>query len=303
MVLGCLSTIAEEAASGVDFEYAPPKWQTAICFPDDPHKTLVGHEGQLIYRLRKGPGKPNMSIQIVVADGAELVEQTLAGPRVPIVKTVRRTNTLDITEEVFSSAYPLGPAPHPVRNDVVIVTVTNRSEERQRIEPTVRIEGDVRLDKMGQRVIVQDRQTLTCTRIVTNVTLAPREMREPYKATMKIKSIRLSAGETIRFAVVFCGGEHIELQPQTIEDALARRGEAEVYWNMALLPYDRVMVPDPGIQALIDSSIRNIWQAREIKDGLPAFQVGPTVYRGLWIVDGAFLLEAATMLGLSLIHI
>ncbi|MHC4388470.1 MAG: hypothetical protein ACYSX1_07665, partial [Planctomycetota bacterium] len=63
------------------------------------------------------------------------------------------------------------------------------------------------------------------------------------------------------------------------------------------LPYDRVQVPDPAIQALVDSSIRNIWQAREIKDGLPAFQVGPTIYRGLWIVDGAFLLEAAAILG------
>ena len=41
--------------------------------------------------------------------------------------------------------------------------------------------------------------------------------------------------------------------------------------------------------------MRNIWQAREIIDGKISFQVGPTVYRGLWIVDGAFLLEAATM--------
>jgi GH15 family glucan-1,4-alpha-glucosidase len=56
-------------------------------------------------------------------------------------------------------------------------------------------------------------------------------------------------------------------------------------------------VPDPAIQAQIDSAIRNIYQAREIKDGLPAFQVGPTCYRGLWIVDGSFLLEAVTFLG------
>ena len=56
-------------------------------------------------------------------------------------------------------------------------------------------------------------------------------------------------------------------------------------------------MPDKNIQALFDSSIRNIWQAREIKNGLPAFQVGATCYRGLWIVDGAFILEAATMLG------
>jgi hypothetical protein len=58
-----------------------------------------------------------------------------------------------------------------------------------------------------------------------------------------------------------------------------------------------VQVPDPNVQALLDAAVRNIWQAREIKQGLPAFQVGPTCYRGLWIVDGAFLLEAAAMLG------
>ncbi len=51
------------------------------------------------------------------------------------------------------------------------------------------------------------------------------------------------------------------------------------------------------MQALLDSSIRNIYQAREIKKGLPAFQVGPTCYRGLWVVDGSFLLEAVTYLG------
>jgi hypothetical protein len=42
---------------------------------------------------------------------------------------------------------------------------------------------------------------------------------------------------------------------------------------------------------------RNIQQAREVKDGRLVFQVGPTVYRGLWIVDGNFLLEAARYLG------
>ena len=37
--------------------------------------------------------------------------------------------------------------------------------------------------------------------------------------------------------------------------------------------------------------VRNIWQA-EIKDGQPAFHVGPTCYRGLWVVpDGSSPLE------------
>jgi hypothetical protein len=42
---------------------------------------------------------------------------------------------------------------------------------------------------------------------------------------------------------------------------------------------------------------RNILQAREVKKGRINFQVGPTVYRGLWVVDGNFLLEAARYLG------
>ncbi len=48
---------------------------------------------------------------------------------------------------------------------------------------------------------------------------------------------------------------------------------------------------------MLEACVRNIWQAREIKQGLPAFHVGPTVYRGLWVVDGSFLLESAAILG------
>jgi hypothetical protein len=73
--------------------------------------------------------------------------------------------------------------------------------------------------------------------------------------------------------------------------------EAVARWEAAPLPYGRVEVADPAVQGLLDSCVRNIWQAREIKDGLPAFQVGPTTYRGLWVVDGAFILEAAALLG------
>ena len=33
----------------IDFRYAPPGWQTAICLPDDWQKTLVGKDGSLLY--------------------------------------------------------------------------------------------------------------------------------------------------------------------------------------------------------------------------------------------------------------
>ena len=112
-----------------------------------------------------------------------------------------------------------------------------------------------------------------------------------------LENLVVPAGKTATFFVLYSGGGTIVASPTTLEEAVAARDTAVAYWQRAPLPYGRVQVPDAGIQALIDSSIRNIWQAREIKKGLPAFQVGPTCYRGLWIVDGAFLLEAAAMLG------
>lgn len=80
-------------------------------------------------------------------------------------------------------------------------------------------------------------------------------------------------------------------------DPAAERQRAVEFWTRADLPFDRFTVPDQAVQALLDSCIRNIYQAREIKDGRPAFQVGPTCYRGTWAADGPFILEAITYLG------
>ena len=108
---------------------------------------------------------------------------------------------------------------------------------------------------------------------------------------------RIEPGKTAAFFALHCADNAAVAEPRT---RLRRpRRPASRRWptgRAPLCPTGRIEVPDAGIR-LVDSSIRNIWQAREIKNGMPAFQVGPTCYRGLWIVDGAFLLEAATMLG------
>src|SRR5208283_1856690 len=41
------------AASAIDFRYAPALRQTAFCFPDDPQKSLVNQAGQLLYGYDK----------------------------------------------------------------------------------------------------------------------------------------------------------------------------------------------------------------------------------------------------------
>ena len=99
-------------------------------------------------------------------------------------------------------------------------------------------------------------------------------------------------GEPTRSSPDGPGPRHIA-NAQAAQDA---REEAQKYWEHLDLPYGVFEVPDAGVQALLDSSIRNIYQAREIKKGLPAFQVGPTCYRGLWVVDGSFLMESIAYL-------
>ncbi len=69
------------------------------------------------------------------------------------------------------------------------------------------------------------------------------------------------------------------------------------HWLESDLPWDRITVPDSAWQALLDSSIRTVYQVREVVDGYPQFQPGATVYRGLWYGDGAWSVEAAAFLG------
>jgi len=83
-----------------------------------------------------------------------------------------------------------------------------------------------------------------------------------------------------------------------VEGAQQELDKAVRYWKEEVdLPFERIQVPDPAVQGLLDSCIRNIYQARELRNGEPAFQVGPTCYRGTWAADGPFILEAVTYLG------
>ncbi len=106
----------------------------------------------------------------------------------------------------------------------------------------------------------------------------------------------VAPGQSFQLLVAVPLGEAAQ-QGFALPDPAAARGQTIDFWTHADLPYDRMTVPDPAVQALLDSSIRNIYQAREIKDGRPAFQVGPTCYRGTWAADGPFILEAITYLG------
>lgn len=190
----------------------------------------------------------------------------------------------------MADATPGGPS----RNDMILVHVTNTSDEAKTIRPTLVVDTALtwedRLD--NQKLVIQNHETLTSSKKMFDV-----ETVDKTRRMVRLEEITVSPNQTASFFVLYSAGGPIVIEPKTMDQAIACRNRAVAYWQRAPLPWDRVQLPDARMQALIDAAIRNIWQAREIKNGLPAFQVGPTCYRGLWIVDGAFLLEAATIVG------
>ncbi len=181
------------------------------------------------------------------------------------------------------------------RNDIVLVHVTNKNAEPQTVEPKIIINSQRTLQLLNDHVQLDNHEIIRTTHPIAS--LNEEKLENAGQATMTLAPITIPGRQTASFAVVYGGGGWIHNPPLTIADAQQARRQCQTFWETVMLPYGRITVPDENIQALIDSSIRNIWQAREIKNGLPAFHVGATCYRALFIVDGAFILEAANMVG------
>jgi len=183
----------------------------------------------------------------------------------------------------------------PPRHDLIVVRVRNTGEAEATVRPTVLVESEMPIAVHSDplRVAIGPDTTLFAAERFD----ASQQSDNPNELLMKFPPIKLAGGAEGQLAVGVGRGQHPRPAPEDWASAVAFRQRAEQFWQHADLPYGHIQVPDPGIQALLDSSIRNIYQAREIKKGLPAFQVGPTCYRGLWVVDGSFLMEAVAFLG------
>jgi hypothetical protein len=450
-----IGSAATPGPTAVDFHYSPPEWQTAICLPDDPDKSLVDRSGELLYHYNQGGREFGTRVSVEAAGNAVWQKQELESPRVPIVRTHRLAEGLEITEETFAitdlpqtkhtefalqridrggqekgwakppsgvdssfgdiavhqdgsiqytaavpkgasrrialvlcegwwnetgkrvqvlrvegaepklidtvadlgknkagvfwfdakdtnadgvieitveaapqgadkitilnGVYVLAPDANPdseallagrmnsmalatmntanfsgpSRNDLILVHINNTTLQECTLRPRIIVDTTLPFSFQpdAQRVQVNEHETITSS--LKMIGLA--DERSSRRA-IQLEPLTVPPCLTAAFFVLYSGGGAIVIEPTSVKQALKSREQAVTYWQKAPLPYGRVQVPDAGIQGLVDSSIRNIWQAREIKKGLPAFQVGPTCYRGLWIVDGAFLLEAATLL-------
>ncbi len=456
LISGCKTT--KDLWVGEDLAFSPPEWQTAICLPDDPHKSLVDKSGELLYHYRQGGREFGTRIGVRLDTGEKWAKQELYSPRIPIVETTFLADQLEIIQETFADI-ELRPAPQdrsdlrrtddggylknwanpssdieksirniavhmdgsisyelvvpagesrsialvlcegywketgrriqslivegaetktidliedvghnevasfwfnaidqnldgkiqltinaagsdkntilnglwvfksdtkpdhkkllngkmnasaladtrklqhsgPSRDDLMLVRIKNIGNNEQSLNPKIEINSTlpVVFNTENQLVSIDGGESLC-----SSLRMVQTEQQNETQYLVELEEINVKPGKTIEFYIQYTNGFSRERgiqEKRSLEQVHICRDQARDYWdNHPLIPFNKIHVPDAGIQGLMESSIRNIWQAREIKNGLPAFQVGPTCYRGLWIVDGAFLLEAAAILG------
>jgi len=313
-------------ARTIDFRYAPPSRWTAICRPDDPHKTLVREEGALLYNFHTLRADPQYyEFDRVVEVGLQTltrpveVTQRTEDARTPIVITIiryphatlelataghqdelgRRT---DVVRWSITAAEDADPFPAGLRIDLyqrrrVFIGLTHVPAPTKRVYA-----ADLdRAPKRGNPLFLADAASLTIGRdLEVEGTLAlasePHMLEAVHASGFRPASAfntrfeLLGPGERIK-GVLFLPLDHQDDSRFTPEGAEVAFEAERAFWRGHDLQPLALEVPDASVMEMLLSCARNIEQAREIKDGLPEFQVGAAVYRGLWMVDGHFLLE------------
>ncbi len=264
-------------SSGIDFRYAPLQHQATYCFPDDPHKSLIDHRGRLLYG---NPGRKSADLYPTVVEfslqGMEesrAVHQALDAPDVPIITTRFERPGGAAFELTTFATNRTGEG----RVDNVILKTTGPAIPLLTIHTRARLQWDAQTGTLdGVRFLVLDRKP--------NV----RDLGHAWQLVLP----RTAAGTPLLLRF-----------PQQAQPLLpAEPGEllagARAWWKAwsPFAPGVDWQLPKP-YDNFLRACARNILQAREARQGQLTFQVGPTCYRGLWVVDGHFILESARYLG------
>lgn len=180
----------------------------------------------------------------------------------------------------------------PERCYHLLISLKNTGKSNKNFQPLLRCAGVDSVTKEGGRIRVGDYTTVSSSIGWGNLVI---DSAGHY--TIGLPAIALKAGETKKLSVTVSRFYDPKIQYSASVAATEKEMQkAAAWWTRNSPSATAISVPDKGIQSVLGSSIRNIFQARDIRKGNKSFHVGPTIYRGLWLADGSFLLETATML-------
>jgi len=181
----------------------------------------------------------------------------------------------------------------PPRTDLILATVRNNGLFETTARPRVLIQAQqgAQYDKASRVATLVAGERVTTSEAPENVTLNE----NGDQLILTLPPVRLQPGQSHRLVAAI----HSNAAPSvwSVEAADKALKGARDFWKKIDLPYDVIHVPDPAVQGLLDASIRNLRQAREVVDGKLHYQVGATIFRGIFVVDGSFILEAEAGLG------
>lgn len=290
--------------SVVDFRFAPADFQSTICFPDDPHKTVLGKRGELRYDFPQdrvaGIDQFGTIIEFHLAGMGEETwrAQTMEAPDVPIVHThleragasleliafaTRRAGegrVDNVLIEIRAKAGPVLAAPF----------IRIRSARKYRIGPSSAKVLNIYRDQ-------EEKPWMLCIPLNAFPGGGDNGWRgDEGGYDLYLEHGTATASEPLRYLIRFpqepTATPGIDAAQEPLLD------EVRTWWRNWHAFGGAVDWSLPGVNGdFLAACARNIQQAREIRDGMLVFEVGPTVYRGMWIVDGNFLLEAARYLG------
>jgi hypothetical protein len=297
-------SIPKKTESGItidvaDFRYAPRDWQTTYCFPDDPFKSLVGKNGDLRYG-HEGIGKDEKYFPHVISVGLKdreplkYVEQKLESPSIPIITTLLAGDELNVKLVSFATR-----TKDEGRVDNMIIEVTPKSEQDVEFNLELQI-------KSKSKFVISQKKDFSIVHFDApdkKVFIAVNSLAEfnsdEEMSRLQLKTAVAKLNKPLKYFVrIPQEGQDFDKIKDGFDDKDDLLKETRKFWESWKPIEGKInwQIEEP-YRAFQIASARNIVEAREIKNGKKIFQVGPTVYRGLWIVDGHFLLEAARYLG------
>jgi hypothetical protein len=294
------SVESQSPSSAIDFRYAPLSFQTAYCYPDDHYKSLIGERGELRY------GHPGLTGGIgyfpqVVEFSLEGMEDNVVGgqrleaPGVPIVHT-----RLDRPEAFLQITTFATQRAGEGRVDNVMVEIEPRTEHKVGavLLVIVKTKREVKLESTPEGAVLRlDNEQAPPFMLSDKPFGHPRigGVEMAYRMSAAI----ITEGQPFRAFLRFPQeGQEVEKLKDGLAHPTHLLAEAREYWQNWKPFEGKVSLQFPGRHGeFLVACAQNIQQAREVTNGKLTFQVGPTVYRGLWAADGNFLLEAARYLG------
>lgn len=294
----------------VDFRYSPVTYQSTFCFPDDAAKSLVGEHGDLRYDFSTEKfaaiNEFGTIIEFALAGmhRARVRKQWLEAPGIPVVHTLLERDTATFELTTFATNR-VGEG----RVDNVLMEIRpkekNGGGKSVAAVPLIRIRSCKPYKLAGQMGEHNPVTTVIGGEDGKSLLYCIPGQKKDEDIQWRLDEGGYLLNLQHCDATPALPGKYFFRLPQqgqqTVDVAVSADtllNEARAWWKRwsAFGGEVRWSLPEKHGEFLI-ACARNIQESRAIKDGRTVFQVGPTVYRSMFIVDGNFLLEAGRYLG------